>query len=59
MAQKRYRHVGTEPVEIAGRERQPGEEFSASLPEDQEKYFKTIGALKPVRKSAKSSRKKK
>lgn len=47
---KRYKHVGTEPIEIGGKERLPGEEFSAKLDEAQEQYFTEIGALKALRK---------
>lgn len=41
----RYKVVGTEPI-LDGR--QPGEIFEADLPEDQEVFLKSIGAIRLV-----------
>lgn len=49
---KRYKHVGTAPIEVAGKERQPGDEFSAALSDEDEKNFFEIGALKAVKKKS-------
>lgn len=45
---KRYKVVGTQPI----LDHQPGEEFSAVLPKDQEKFLVDIGGIEVIKEKA-------
>lgn len=45
MAEKRYRNIGTSPVNVKGERQMPGKEFVADLGDEREKFLVGIGAL--------------
>ena len=45
---KTYKHVGTQPIDVDGKDVAPGAVFTADLAPEQEAFYLKIGAIEKV-----------